>query len=81
MYFARFIYLVNIFQVDLENPDYERFPKFKNVKGYETILAPGEVLYMPSTWWHALESERHRYTIIHYPLKFMSFFVKLTLIA
>ena len=43
-------------QVDFERPDYDRFPKFKNVKGVEAIVAPGEVLYIPMYWWHHIES-------------------------
>ncbi|XP_070981087.1 hypoxia-inducible factor 1-alpha inhibitor-like isoform X1 [Oncorhynchus clarkii lewisi] len=43
-------------QVDFENPDYERFPNFKNVVGYETVVGPGDVLYIPMYWWHHIES-------------------------
>uniref|UniRef100_A0A8B9LAX5 Hypoxia-inducible factor 1-alpha inhibitor n=1 Tax=Astyanax mexicanus TaxID=7994 RepID=A0A8B9LAX5_ASTMX len=31
-------------QVDFENPDYERFPKFKDVVGYEAVVGPGDML-------------------------------------
>ena len=34
------------------------FPRFREVHGYDTILGPGEVLYIPSHWWHYIESER-----------------------
>uniref|UniRef100_UPI00398E3475 hypoxia-inducible factor 1-alpha inhibitor isoform X4 n=1 Tax=Pristiophorus japonicus TaxID=55135 RepID=UPI00398E3475 len=43
-------------QVDFENPDYERFPNFRNVVGYETVVGPGDVLYIPMYWWHHIES-------------------------
>lgn len=39
-------------QVDMENPDYEKFPKFKNVKAYDAIIGPGDVLYVPPLWLH-----------------------------
>ena len=37
-------------QVDFDKPDFKRFPNFKNLKGYECILKPGEVLYIPMYW-------------------------------
>ncbi|KAI0215867.1 Hypoxia-inducible factor 1-alpha inhibitor [Lamellibrachia satsuma] len=43
-------------QVDFENPNYESFPLFRNVKGYEAILGPGDVLYLPMYWFHHVES-------------------------
>ncbi|MBN3283178.1 HIF1N inhibitor, partial [Polyodon spathula] len=43
-------------QVDFENPDYQKFPNFKHVMGYETVVGPGDVLYIPMYWWHHIES-------------------------
>lgn len=43
-------------QVDFDNPDYKRFPNFQNVVGYETVVGPGDVLYIPMYWWHHIES-------------------------
>ncbi|EEB16154.1 Hypoxia-inducible factor 1 alpha inhibitor, putative [Pediculus humanus corporis] len=43
-------------QVDFENPDLKKFPKFSQVKGQETVLGPGDVLYIPIYWWHHIES-------------------------
>lgn len=37
-------------QVDFDNPDHEKFPNFKNVVGYEAIVGPGDVLYIPMYW-------------------------------
>lgn len=34
-------------------PDYERFPLFKNATPLKTTLHPGESIFMPSGWWHA----------------------------
>jgi hypothetical protein len=39
-------------QVDVDNIDYEAFPAFKNAKAIETILEPGDVLYLPPMWFH-----------------------------
>lgn len=38
------------FQVNFENPDYERFPLFKDVAGQEAVLGPGDVLFLPMYW-------------------------------
>lgn len=43
-------------QVDFDNPDYERFPAFKDARGVEAILRPGDVLYIPRCWWHMVHS-------------------------
>ncbi|XP_030766191.1 hypoxia-inducible factor 1-alpha inhibitor-like [Sitophilus oryzae] len=42
--------------VDFDKPDYTRFPRFKFAKGYETVVEPGDVLYIPIYWWHHIES-------------------------
>lgn len=43
-------------QVDLENIDYERFPLMKRVCAREIIVEPGEALFLPAGWWHAVKS-------------------------
>ncbi|XP_064457998.1 hypoxia-inducible factor 1-alpha inhibitor-like [Ornithodoros turicata] len=43
-------------QVDFDHPDLERFPNFKKLCGYEAIINPGDVLYVPMYWWHQVES-------------------------
>jgi Cupin-like domain len=35
-----------------EAPDYDRFPALRRVKGYETVLAHGEMIFMPTRYWH-----------------------------
>lgn len=41
-------------QVDLQNPDFESFPKFKEALCYkrEVMITRGEILYIPTGWWH-----------------------------
>ncbi|MEH2198512.1 cupin-like domain-containing protein [Nostoc sp.] len=43
-------------EVDAFNPDLEKFPLYANVKPVEFILTPGELLYIPSMWWHQAEN-------------------------
>lgn len=45
--------------VNFDNPNFTKHPKFKNVKGYETVVGPGDVLYIPIYWWHHVESLLH----------------------
>jgi hypothetical protein len=39
-------------KVDLENPDYDTYPLYKNVTKVTITLHPGEVLFLPVGWWH-----------------------------
>lgn len=41
--------------VDINNPDYVRYPALARVSGYETIIYPGDTLFMPSGYWHYIE--------------------------
>jgi len=43
-------------QVDVANPDYEKFPKFRYANVIDLELAPGEVLFLPVGWWHWVKS-------------------------
>ncbi|KAI5732707.1 hypothetical protein M8J76_003276 [Diaphorina citri] len=70
-------------QVDFENPDLQRFPRFREAKGMEAVVGPGDILYIPLYWWHHIESkQKEDYTVslnfwyktkptgdIEYPLK------------
>lgn len=49
--------------VDVDNPDFDRFPRLKNVTGYEAILHPGETLFMPSGYWHHMVYEEAGYAV------------------
>jgi hypothetical protein len=44
--------------VDIDAPDLDRFPRFAEAMRHaETaVLEPGDALYLPSLWWHAVES-------------------------
>lgn len=48
--------LKNTSQVDLENCDVVKFPKFQSAQYMECILRSGEMLYMPPKYWHFVKS-------------------------
>lgn len=41
--------------VDIENPDYEKFPALKHVKGMRCVLEAGDTLFIPSGHWHYIK--------------------------
>ena len=41
--------------IDFSNPDFEKWPALKKVKGYKTTLEHGQVLYMPEGYWHYMK--------------------------
>lgn len=43
--------------VDLQNPDLDKYPKFAVALEHALTaeLSPGDVIYIPSMWWHAVE--------------------------
>ena len=49
----------NFAMVDVERPDLKRFPAFRRAKPLETTLEPGDVLWMPSYYWHYVRQARH----------------------
>ncbi|XP_043268478.1 bifunctional peptidase and arginyl-hydroxylase JMJD5 isoform X2 [Venturia canescens] len=48
--------LSNTAQVDPLNPDFDRWPKFKEAKGFMSYLKPGDMAFIPPGWWHHVES-------------------------
>ncbi|XP_013918990.1 PREDICTED: lysine-specific demethylase 8 [Thamnophis sirtalis] len=44
--------LHNTSQVDVEHPDLVKFPNFKAAAFQDCILSPGEVLFIPASYWH-----------------------------
>lgn len=43
-------------QVDLARPDLDKFPRLRRAVAYECVLGPGDMLFVPSRWWHFAES-------------------------
>ncbi len=38
--------------VDCETPDFNRYPRFRDARMIDVVVAPGEVLFVPVGWWH-----------------------------
>jgi Cupin-like domain len=47
----------NVFSpINLDKPDLYRYPLFKDVKVLETVLEPGDTIFLPLAWWHQVTS-------------------------
>jgi ribosomal protein L16 Arg81 hydroxylase len=62
----------NVFSpIDIDAPDLNRYPRFKDVSVLETVVGPGETVFLPLGWWHqvaALEvSMSFSYTCLDVP--------------
>jgi len=40
--------------VDPAAPDFDRFPLFERATPFECVIEPGEMLFLPSDWWHCV---------------------------
>jgi hypothetical protein len=38
--------------IDLDAPDFDRYPLFRDVKVLEVVVEPGETIFLPLAWWH-----------------------------
>lgn len=54
--------------VDFENPDFDRFPRFRDAlqTAREVTLAPGDAIFIPSLWWHRVKSHSPLNMLINY---------------
>ena len=41
-----------LYDVDFEDPDFEKHPALKNLNAYSAVLDHGDALYIPSGYWH-----------------------------
>lgn len=50
--------LSNTSQIDVASlqPDFDKFPKFKQASGFHGVLGPGEMLFIPPRGWHYIRS-------------------------
>ncbi len=54
--------------VDFRNPDFQKFPRFKDALLTARVveLEPGDALYIPSMWWHHVESLAPYNVLVNY---------------
>ncbi|HEY7005583.1 MAG TPA: cupin-like domain-containing protein [Sphingomicrobium sp.] len=57
-----------ISMVDLDAPDYERFPKFREAERHALVadLEPGDAIYIPALWWHAVQASGDVNALVNY---------------
>ena len=49
--------------VDVENPDFGKYPGLRKAQGYKVQLEAGETLYIPSGYWHHFVYDEAAYAI------------------
>jgi ribosomal protein L16 Arg81 hydroxylase len=57
---TKFLYKIpfavhNMEDIDMANPDFEKYPALKNVEGIQVEMKHGDTLYIPSGYWHFVE--------------------------
>lgn len=59
---------VPISLVDIWSPDYDKFPRYADALAVarEAVLEPGDAIYMPSLWWHGVESLEPVNVLVNY---------------
>ncbi len=59
---------VPISMVPLDNPDFERFPRFRQALdvAQEARLEPGDALYLPALWWHHVSTKGPLNMLVNY---------------
>ncbi len=58
--------LTNTSQIDFEAPFNEiktKFPEFSKARGYQCIMEPGDLLYIPPKCWHFVTSLETSFSI------------------
>ncbi len=54
--------------VDIANPDLDRFPRFADAMAaaLQADLEPGDAVFIPSMWWHAVEAQDSFNVLVNY---------------
>lgn len=53
----------NFSPVSTEHPNYEKYPRFRNVPLYHTIIRSGDMIYIPARWWHDVISRERNIAV------------------
>ena len=56
----------NTSQVDVINPDRDKFPLFTDVEFIEATLSPGDALYIPPGWWHHVVAKTTSFSVSYW---------------
>ena len=43
-------------QINIDKPDFDKFPNFPKAKYFECVIKAGEILFIPVFWWHQVYS-------------------------
>ncbi len=49
--------IVSMETLDMDNPDFDKYPALAKAKGFEVTLKHGDALFIPSKWWHFVKYE------------------------
>lgn len=49
--------------VNIGQPDFERYPALRNIEGYECQLKQGDTLFIPSGWWHYIRYDEASFSL------------------
>ena len=52
--------------IDPEEPDLQKYPRFAKATVTHGLLEPGDILYIPKLWWHSLRALDHSISINHW---------------
>lgn len=57
---TKFLYKIpfavhNLESIDLDNPDFEKYPALQYLEGMQATMKHGDALYMPSGYWHFIK--------------------------
>lgn len=52
--------------VDIDAPDVQRYPLFRNTRPVKVKIHKGEMLYTPAFWWHHVTSSKQRNLAVNF---------------
>src|SRR5690606_24805136 len=53
----------NLETIDMDQPDFEKYPALQNVEGISVTMKHGDALYMPSGYWHYITYDNGGFSI------------------